>query len=166
METLDTNDANSIGLVGTGRMGRAIDLRLVELGRHLVVWNRTASNAETLVSAGATLASTCQELIGRCQTVLIIVRDSEAMNEVYFARQGILSSPIEGRAIVEMTTATVDAVKRAGAAVLDAGGIFVDAPVSGSLVPAPPGQLVIMAGGGPAHVAFRAPALEKLCAEL
>jgi 3-hydroxyisobutyrate dehydrogenase len=166
METLDTNDENSIGLVGTGRMGRAIGLRLIKLGHHLVAWNRTPSNAETLVSAGATLAPTCQELIGRCQTALIIVRDSEAMNEVYFARQGILSSPIEGRAIVEMTTATVDAVKRAGAAVLDAGGIFVDAPVSGSLVPARTGQLVIMAGGRQSDVALVSPILEKLSRKL
>ena len=43
-----------VGLIGTGRMGTAIALRLMEGGHAVAVHNRTTANARTALEAGAT----------------------------------------------------------------------------------------------------------------
>jgi 3-hydroxyisobutyrate dehydrogenase len=47
-----------IGLCGTGRMGAAIVLRLLEVGHNVTVWNRDMSKTKPLVEAGAKPAAT------------------------------------------------------------------------------------------------------------
>ena len=46
-----------IGLVGTGMLGEAVGLHLLESGYSLTVYNRTASKTESLKEKGATIAS-------------------------------------------------------------------------------------------------------------
>ena len=43
----------NIGILGIGRMGRAIGERLLDQGHALAVWNRTADKAQPLAARGA-----------------------------------------------------------------------------------------------------------------
>lgn len=155
-----------VGLIGTGRIGRALGRRLQECGHELVVWNRTPSHARELVDAGAVLVPTCRAVVEATETTIVVVRDSDAIHDVYFGPTSLASGPLAGRIVVEMTTATVEAVKGAGAAVQKAGGGFIDAPISGTVAPARNGQLVIMAGGGATDVAAARPVLQHLSRKL
>ena len=42
-----------IGFCGTGRMGAAMVLRLIDQGHRLTVWNRTEGKARPLLERGA-----------------------------------------------------------------------------------------------------------------
>ena len=44
-----------IGWIGTGRMGAALVIRLLEAGADVAVYNRTRAKAEALAGAGATV---------------------------------------------------------------------------------------------------------------
>ena len=53
-----------IGIAGIGKMGANIGARLMEVGRKLTVWNRSADKVQPLAEAGAGVAKTPAELAG------------------------------------------------------------------------------------------------------
>ena len=58
-----------IGVAGTGRMGAAIALRLMDVGHDLTVWNRTPAKTKELAAAGAKVAATPAALVANPATV-------------------------------------------------------------------------------------------------
>ena len=61
-----------IGVMGLGLMGSAIAARLLEMGRPVVVWNRTAAKAGPLVDAGAVLAESPDDLFAAADVVIAV----------------------------------------------------------------------------------------------
>jgi len=132
-----------VGLIGLGRMGRAMAERLEETGADLLVWNRSADKAEGLA---ATVADSPAAVAAGRDVVLCIMANDAALEAVYFGAGGICSAPLDGTTIVEMTTTAPDTVKRLAAAVREAGGRFVECPVGGTIAPARAGKLLGLAG--------------------
>lgn len=138
-----------VGLVGLGRMGRAIAARLAEEGVELHVWNRTPGKAEGLaVREAGTPAALAQST----DIILVIVRDEAALEAIYKGPNGLCSVDLTGKTIVEMSTAAIQAIRDVLASASEAGAAVVDAPVSGSVQPARRGELLVMAGGEEAAV--------------
>lgn len=154
--------ASQVGLIGAGRMGVAIGERLLDLGERLIVWNRSPDKAAALLERGAILAASPADVARQTSVMIVIVRDDNAMAQVYEGTGGLLSQSMIDRTVVEMTTGTVGAMTRMAALVAKQGGAFVDAPVSGTITPARAGQLVVMAGGTTEALGRARPLLEKL----
>jgi 3-hydroxyisobutyrate dehydrogenase len=57
-----TRSTFGVGFIGLGHMGTAIALRLLEAGRPLTIWGRTASRLEPALGKGAKLARSAAEL--------------------------------------------------------------------------------------------------------
>src|SRR6476469_7491131 len=68
-----------IGLCGTGRMGGAIVLRLLEVGHDVTVWNRDMSKTKPLVEAGAKAATTPAALAQGNEVVITMLLDAAAI---------------------------------------------------------------------------------------
>ena len=121
----------SIGWLGTGRMGAAMARRLVEAGRDVAVWNRTAAKADDLVSAGATRAGTIADLATR-EVVFVMVATPADLAEVVLGEAGLLAAP--SRPTVVVSTSTVDAATsaRVRGALAAAGVAYLSAPISGN----------------------------------
>ncbi|WP_165435256.1 NAD(P)-dependent oxidoreductase [Bradyrhizobium sp. Leo121] len=166
MELFDQNAAGCVGIIGTGRIGIAIGQRLSDTRHDLVVWNRTATRAQPLRERGARIVETCRAVVEQCETIIVVVRDSDSIRDVYFGPAGLCAGSLAGRVIVEMTTATIEIVKQAGTAVKAAGGRFIDAPISGTVTPARNGELIVMAGGPDEDLAAARPVLEHLARKL
>jgi 3-hydroxyisobutyrate dehydrogenase len=141
----------SAGFLGLGIMGRPMALRLARAGTPLVVWNRTAAAAETLRDAGAEVAASPDEVLARCDTVLLMLRDGDAADAV-LGRGTPRFAGVAGRTIVHMGTTSPGWSAGLGADVRAAGGTYVEAPVSGSRRPAEEGELVAMVAGDPGPV--------------
>ena len=65
-----------IGMIGLGRMGANMVRRLMRAGHTAVVFDRSPQAVASLVSEGATGASTLEEFVGRCQkprTICVMV---------------------------------------------------------------------------------------------
>ena len=152
-----------IGLVGLGRMGTAIGARILSAGLPLVVWNRTAGRAETLLAQGATLAASHAELAATCDVVLTILTDDTAIEAVYDATDGLLAGNVKGRLFVEMSTVRTNTIQRLSRDIVARGAGLVDAPVSGSVAPARQGQLLALVGGLETDVARAEPILATFC---
>ncbi|MEK9661496.1 MAG: NAD(P)-dependent oxidoreductase, partial [Alphaproteobacteria bacterium] len=132
-------------------------------GHTLTVWNRTARRAKPLVDAGARRAASPAALFEACDLVIVITIDDKSARAVYEGKGGLLSAPLRGKLVVEMSTLTPDTNKRLEGLVRGAGGLFLECPVGGSVAPARQGNLLGMAGGTPAAWKRAQPVLEQLC---
>ncbi|WP_043622434.1 NAD(P)-dependent oxidoreductase [Nonomuraea candida] len=154
-----------VGFVGLGIMGRPMALNLVRAGTPVVVWNRTAARCEPLRAAGARVAAGPGEVFARARVVLLMLADEAAVDEVLGRGTPRFAPAVAGRVVVHMGTTSPAYSAELAAAIRDAGGEYVEAPVSGSRGPAESGRLVAMPAGEPAAVEEVRPLLAPMCAE-
>lgn len=140
----------SVGFAGIGIMGAPMAERLLDAGVSLTVWSRRAESCAPLVERGAALAADPDALFAASDTVILMLRDEEATDAVLGRGTPAFARRVAGRRIVVMGTnspaysASLDADIRAS------GGRYIEAPVSGSRVPAEQGRLVLMLAGADA----------------
>ncbi|AYN38473.1 NAD(P)-dependent oxidoreductase [Streptomyces dangxiongensis] len=154
-----------VGFIGLGVMGQPMALRLASAGTPLVVWNRTAERAEALRAAGAEVAADPGEVFARAETVLLMLADGAAVDAVLGRGTPALARRVAGRTVVHMGTTSPEYSHALEAEIRTAGGRYVEAPVSGSRVPAERGQLVGMLAGERDAVTAVRPLLDPMCRE-
>lgn len=154
-----------VGFIGLGVMGRPMALRLASAGTPLVVWNRTPERAEPLRAAGAEVAADPAEVFARADVVLLMLADGTALDAVLGRATPGLAARVAGRTVVHMGTTSPEYSRALETDVRAAGGRYVEAPVSGSRVPAEQGQLVAMLAGEASAVEDVRPLLAPVCRE-
>jgi 3-hydroxyisobutyrate dehydrogenase-like beta-hydroxyacid dehydrogenase len=136
-----------LGFIGLGQMGSRMARRLLQTERNLVVYNRSKGPLELLAKEGATPAASAREVGQKSDTVLLSLTDGNAVKQVIFGEEGLISGMRQGGIIVD--TSTIGPVFAREIAELAGGeGINVlDAPVSGGPEGAAAGKLTFMIGG-------------------
>jgi 3-hydroxyisobutyrate dehydrogenase len=152
-----------IGFCGTGRMGSAMVLRLLDQGHRLTVWNRTAAKAEPLLQRGARWANSPAEIARGHDITLTILTDTSGVEAVYLGPDGLLAGAVQGKLFIEMSTVPPETIRTLAARVRAAGAALVECPVGGTVGPAREGKLLGLAGGDAADFARAKPILEQLC---
>jgi len=148
-----------VAFLGLGRMGAPMAAR-VAAAHPTTVWNRTPRPAA--VPPGATVAATPAEAVAGADVAVTMVADGAALDAVLDGPDGALAGLSPGAVLVDMSTIGPDAARTVAArcAARDVG--FVDAPVSGSVGLATAGELLAMAGGETALVAWVEPVLRTM----
>ena len=93
-----------IGIIGTGMLGNAVGLHLLESGYELTVYNRTKSKTTELASHGATIVGTPKEVAQKTELVITIVKDADAVKSVSFEENGIVEGKHDGLIVADMST--------------------------------------------------------------
>lgn len=155
-----------VGFVGLGVMGQPMALNLARAGTPLVVWNRTPARCEPLRAAGAEVAAGPAEVFERAGTVILMLADEAAMDSVLGRGGPDFTARVAGHTIVHMGTTSAEYSGALGEDIGNAGGRYVEAPVSGSRVPAERGELVGMLAGDADAVAAVRPLLAPVCREV
>ena len=158
-----------IGWIGLGNMGVPMVKNLLKAGFEVTVYNRTAAKAAPLQEAGAKLAVSPAALWETADTIITMVADDAALQQIHQGKDGLLAGAAaygpgarSGATVIDMSTVS-PATSRDLAAKLAAWGVdYLDAPVAGSVNPAELGQLVIMVGGKKEVYERAAPIFEKL----
>jgi 3-hydroxyisobutyrate dehydrogenase len=145
---MSDDDAEVIGFIGLGLIGRPIARRLLAAGFDLVVWNRTAEKCDELAELGAQVASSIGELVEQVDIVMLCLADTAAVEDVVCGEDGIAAFADEDQLLIDLSSIDPEAT-REFARDLDqrCGMAWVDAPVSGGVRGAEEGRLVVMAGG-------------------
>jgi 3-hydroxyisobutyrate dehydrogenase-like beta-hydroxyacid dehydrogenase len=141
------NMAPPLAFLGLGIMGAAMARRLVEAGRRVTVYNRTASKCAPLASLGARSAPTPREAARDAGCVISIVTDSPDVEQVLLGPEGAAAGAAPGSLFIDMSTIAPAAARRIGEALRAKGFAFLDAPVTGGDVGAREGTLSILVGG-------------------
>lgn len=155
-----------IGFAGLGAMGEAMALRCVGAGLPLMVWNRTVARCAPLQAAGARVAPDPDTLFRHCDTVVLMLADAPAIRAVLGVDRPLLARRVAGRTVVQMGTIGLEDSAALAEAVTQAGGTYVEAPVSGSRKPAEAGELVAMVAGPTESAERVAPLLAPMCRQV
>ncbi|KAK3099206.1 hypothetical protein FSP39_000986, partial [Pinctada imbricata] len=136
-----------IGFLGLGIMGQGMVMNLLRSGHEVTVWNRTAMKCREFVKSGAFRGNNPAEVVQACDITFSCVADSTAVKDLVFGNYGVLQGITKGKCYVEMSTIDEDTMQDTAEAIKARGGVFLEAPVVGSRVPALEGQLIILAAG-------------------
>lgn len=135
-----------ISFLGIGLMGGPMAMNLIRAGYQLTVWNRTASKAADLISAGARLAKSPAEAVRDAAAVVLMLEHGAIVTELLF-EHGVVSACREGTLVIDMSSIAPAIAEDHGRLLLRAGLRYIDAPVSGGTSGAEKATLAIMAGG-------------------
>lgn len=155
-----------IGFIGLGIMGRAMALNLHRAGYQVSVYNRTRSRTTEFADLGCQVASTPRALAKMCDTLITMVSDPAAIDEVMEGPEGAASAFQGGNALINMSTLSPDYTAELAKKCYAAGVVFLDCPVSGSKAAAEKGQLVILAGAERAALERFTPVLKAMGKEI
>lgn len=151
--------STDIGFIGLGIMGQAMAANILKAGYPLTLFNRTISRCEPLREAGARVAGKASLIADASDVIILMLTGEEAIDTILAGDEGLLAGDCAGKTLINMSTVS-PAYSHSLAERLSAHQISViDAPVSGSKVPAQQGTLVILAGGEEAAIQAQEPLL-------
>lgn len=129
--------------LGIGLMGSRMSTRLLQAGHSLSVWNRTCTATDPLAAQGAHVLADLSQPIDAAVIGLCLADDS-AVQQV--ASQ-IMPQLQAGQIVVDFSSITAETTRDLAQRAQARGAYWVDAPVSGGVIGAEQGSLVIFAGG-------------------
>ena len=137
-----------VALIGAGRMGSAMGVRVAAAGHDLVVFNRTRSRAEDLAGqTNARVADSAREAAEFAEVCLVSLADDPAVTATYLDDNGLIAG-LQPRAVVcDASTVAPATVRGLNPLVAQKDAILLDTPVSGSVSTVESGTLTVMVGG-------------------
>jgi len=136
-----------LGYIGIGLMGRPMVLRLLAAGHEITVWNRSRDKLAPVLEKGARAAASPAEVARASEIVMMCVTDQKAAEDVLFGLNGISSSEIKDKLLVDFSSIAPASSREFAKRLGEKGMGMIDAPVSGGVPGAEKGTLAIMAGG-------------------
>ncbi|KAF4539412.1 2-hydroxy-3-oxopropionate reductase [Lasiodiplodia theobromae] len=134
-----------VGFLGLGVMGVPMALNLSRKFP-LTVWNRSSSKYPLLTQAGAKIGETPSNVVECSEIIFSMLFDGAAIKAIL---DDDFKRAMRGKILVNSSSVTVECSQYLAEQINQAGGQFIEMPVSGSKVPAEQGQLVGMLAGDP-----------------
>jgi len=136
-----------IGIIGTGMLGEAVGLHLLDSKYEVTVYNRTKNKVENLVKHGAVSVDTPKNVAEKSDIVITVVKDANAVNDVAFGTNGIIHGVHNELVVADMSTINPNSAKEISQKFSDSGISFLEVPVMGGPNVAIDGKLVMMISG-------------------
>ena len=128
-------------MIGLGLMGTALTQRLHDHGWRVHVWNRTPSKATPLLTMGA---AWCDRPLAATTRVIVSLYSSDVVEEVLAPWMDDISAET---IVIDTTTGSRESSERLAEQVSKAGGVYLDAPISGSSEQTRRGEATVMVAG-------------------
>lgn len=158
-----TEAGPTVGFAGIGHMGLPMAANLLRAGVPLLVWSRNSARCDALVAQGARRVASMDALCAQVDIVLLMLLDEAAVDAVLGRGTPAFRERVAGKTVVQLGTTSAIFSQSLGRDIVDNGGGYVEAPVSGSRVPAEQGRLVSMVAGEDQAVDRVLPLLAPLC---
>jgi len=136
-----------IGIIGTGMLGEAVGLHLLDSGYSVSVYNRTKSKTNNLEEKGADVAELPSVVAESSDLIITCVKDADAVKQVLFGQGGVVSGKHNDMTVADMSTINPNAAKEISKKLHDEGIKSIEIPVMGGPNVAIDGKLVLMASG-------------------
>jgi 3-hydroxyisobutyrate dehydrogenase len=157
-----TEPMMKVGLVGLGRMGRAIHGRLAANGCDVTGWDRDGAAAKVAAERGLRLAEHPKAVAAAADVVISIITEDNGVRQVFCGANGFLQGNVTGKLFIEMSTLRPMTGRELAPQVEAAGARLIEAPVLGSIPTVREGRLLALAGGRAEDVERARPVLDKL----
>ena len=137
----------NIGMAGLGEMGGGMMDRLLLAKRPSFGYNRTKAKAQPFIDKGMTYVDSPRALAEKCDVILSIVTNDDALEAIAGGPDGLLAGLKPGKIWVEMSTVSRAKVLDLGERAAQTKAGFVDAAVLGSPLTIQIGKLLIITAG-------------------
>ena len=154
--------AETIGMVGLGRMGMPAAKALIRAGHHVVAYDFRAEAMDEIVSAGGETAPDCETVARKAKTVIVFVLNDQQAIEVVTGNRGLLAGAGDGSVVVCMATIGKDNLLWVAGQCQKQNVAFVDCPCTGGPGRAENGTLTLIAAAPDALMDRCRPILEIL----
>ena len=132
-----------IGFIGLGKMGSGCCNNLIAKGYELAVYDLLPQVSEKY-RGKAIIASSADELFSTSEITFLSLPGYPEVEEI---TEKFLSLGVKGKAVIDLSTSYPSSSKAIQAKFSKAGGIFLDAPLTGTPLAAAEGSLVVNVGG-------------------
>src|SRR5437868_10313803 len=141
-----------IGFIGLGIMGSRMATNLQKHGCSLVMFNRTRAKAEPLLGPCGTFSDSAAKVADQVEILFTMLAKPDAVEEMALRANGFLNYLRPNAVWVDCSSVNPSFSKKMAAAAAARQIHFVDAPVTGSAVPAAEGKLIFWVGADPADL--------------
>jgi putative dehydrogenase len=141
----ERNMGIQVGMVGLGKMGLPLAVRLIEKD-FTVIGHRRHSMADFVAQGGLPAASN-GEVAQRCDVILTCLPNDEALLEAITGVDGVAAGTHPGLIVVEISMLTLKAKERARQALRELDVPLLDCPISGTPAMIAPGKTVFFGSG-------------------
>ncbi len=133
------------GIIGLGAMGAPMARNLHRAGKLATFWNRSPATSTALAGElGIDAATDPRTLAGQCELIILsISADTDVLAVIDQLTPGLQPDTV----VIDTSTVSRETACTAADRVQQAGGQFLDAPVSGGIEGAQNGTLAMMVGG-------------------
>ena len=136
-----------IAFIGVGRMGKPMVKNLVRLGFDVHIYARSVMKVYDVISNGARYHSSVSDCLKECSVVITMLGIPKDVEEIYFAKGGVLDSAPPSSYVIDMTTTSPVLAAMINTEGTKRGLHVLDAPVTGGVAGAKNAKLSIMVGG-------------------
>ncbi|GHB02187.1 2-hydroxy-3-oxopropionate reductase [Modicisalibacter luteus] len=151
---------SKIGFIGLGIMGRPMAGHLLNAGHTLVTVKRDKPLDATLADKGMRELDSPAAVAEASEVIITMVPDTPDVEQVLFGDRGVIEGLQPGTLVIDMSSIAPLATQQFARRIHDAGGEYVDAPVSGGEGGAINAALTIMVGATEEGFARARPLLE------
>ena len=144
-----TSAQPAVGFIGLGIMGEGMVNNLLRANIPVHIWSRNSALCAKFADgqALATVERSPASVLASCERTYLMLSTPEACEEVYTMPDGVLDGVRPGSQLVDCATLRPEDMTSLADRVHSKGGLFCEAPVSGSKGPAEAGQLIFMVAG-------------------
>lgn len=137
---------SKIGFIGLGIMGRPMAGHLLDAGHELITVKRDKPLASELADKGMRELDSPAAVAEASEVVITMVPDTPDVEQVLFGEGGVIEGLQPGTLVIDMSSIAPLATQQFAQRIHEAGGEYVDAPVSGGEGGAINAALTIMVG--------------------
>jgi 3-hydroxyisobutyrate dehydrogenase len=135
-----------VGLIGLGNMGLPLAQRIIQAGFGLVAYNRTRAKADVLRGKAEVVGSQ-REVAEQADSIMIVVSDTAAVEDVLFSSQGMYERIAAGKTVINCTDTLPSASKKMMEKLKRKNINYLEVPLVGGPVQARTGELVALVSG-------------------
>lgn len=154
------------GIVGVGRMGRAMARHMIAGGFAVTVADHSVEAVEAATDLGASAADTPAALAAACDAVFIAVGFDAEVEAVCLGADGIFAGARPGTPVVVNSTISADLVKRLSGQAAAEGLRLLDVPIARGRPAAEAGTLLALVGGDKVLLDEVRPMLACFCSDI
>ena len=122
---------SEVSVIGLGNMGSALTRALIENGRQVTIWNRTAGKAAPLIKMGAVLAPNAAAAVTASPVIIVCVTNYAASNSILI--EAVANLP--RKVLIQFTTGTPQEARANEAWAHENGAEYLDCAITGSPAP-------------------------------
>jgi 3-hydroxyisobutyrate dehydrogenase/glyoxylate/succinic semialdehyde reductase len=151
-----------VTFIGLGIMGSRMATNLIKAGHEVLVWNRTTEKSEALKKSGAKVASSIADAVKEADVFITMLSSPEVVEKVALGKDGMVMHAKRNALWINTSTINPSFAEEMSSKAKEAGLRYLDAPVSGSKIPAEKGELIFLVGGDPADLEQAQPFLNAM----